>query len=104
MRRKRSRHRADLLRDLVDHLADLGFADAVRKVRTTLCLAPYDNETAQLCNWQVAGRHYLESWGDACAYDGTLSFIQPLIEPFFDAAVRVEDAAQVAVIFHVPRA
>jgi Fe-S-cluster-containing dehydrogenase component/anaerobic selenocysteine-containing dehydrogenase len=64
---------------------DLAFADALRRVRTTLYLAPYDDETAALCVWQVAARHYLEGWGDARAYDGTVSFVQPLIEPFFDS-------------------
>jgi len=37
------------------------------------------DETAELCQWHVPAAHDLESWGDARAYDGTISFVQPLI-------------------------
>ena len=44
----------------------------------------YYDETAELCHWHVPAAHYLESWGDARAYDGTIGIIQPLIAPLYD--------------------
>ena len=44
----------------------------------------HDNETARECDWMVPATHYLESWSDARAYDGTLSVVQPLIAPLYD--------------------
>ena len=41
----------------------------------------YVDETARLCRWMVPRLHYLESWGDARAWDGTISMVQPLIAP-----------------------
>jgi MoCo/4Fe-4S cofactor protein with predicted Tat translocation signal len=46
-------------------------------------LGTHRNETAELCQWHVPEAHYLESWSDARAYDGTVSIIQPLIEPLY---------------------
>jgi MoCo/4Fe-4S cofactor protein with predicted Tat translocation signal len=42
------------------------------------------DETAEYCHWHVPGKHFLESWSDARGYDGTVSLIQPLIEPLYD--------------------
>ena len=44
----------------------------------------YNNETAELCHWHVPGTHYLESWSDTRAYDGTIGIVQPLILPLYD--------------------
>ena len=63
----------------------LAFADALARVETSVYLGPFPNETSQRCSWQVPARHALESWGDAVAYDGTVTFQQPLIEPLGDA-------------------
>jgi MoCo/4Fe-4S cofactor protein with predicted Tat translocation signal len=66
-----------------DAPADLGFADALKKTNIALRvhLGLYQNETADLCQWHVNETHYLEAWGDARAYDGTVSIVQPLIAP-----------------------
>ena len=39
------------------------------------------DETAALCGWHVPAQHYLESWSDLTAYDGTVSIVQPLLRP-----------------------
>src|SRR2546426_200219 len=64
--------------------ADLDFAANLLKVNLRVYLGLYDNETAELCQWHIPEAHYLEAWGDARAYDGTASIIQPLIAPLYD--------------------
>jgi Fe-S-cluster-containing dehydrogenase component len=65
--------------------ADLDFAGALGRVGETVYLGYYENETAERCRWFAPETHFLESWGDARAYDGTISMIQPLINPLVDA-------------------
>ena len=55
------------------------------KVRLKIHLGLYHNETSELCDWHIPESHYLESWGDARAYDGTVSIIQPLISPLYQS-------------------
>jgi molybdopterin-containing oxidoreductase family iron-sulfur binding subunit len=63
--------------------ADLRFAAAMRNVTTRIHQSLYFDETSELCHWHIPEAHYLESWGDARAYDGTVSLIQPLIAPLY---------------------
>jgi Fe-S-cluster-containing dehydrogenase component len=44
----------------------------------------YENETAHLCRWFVPEAHFLETWSDARAFDGTASIAQPLMRPLAD--------------------
>src|SRR5262249_33654387 len=46
--------------------------------------------TAELCHWHVNATHELEAWGDARAYDGTASIIQPLIAPLYNGKSALE--------------
>jgi MoCo/4Fe-4S cofactor protein with predicted Tat translocation signal len=62
---------------------DLKFADALGKVPKSAHLGSHVDETAQIATWHINNAHYLESWSDARAYDGTLSVIQPMIEPLY---------------------
>ncbi len=64
----------------------LGFEKALRKVPLSFHMGPYLNETSVLCQWHTPLAHYLESWGDARAIDGTISVIQPIIRPLYEAA------------------
>jgi MoCo/4Fe-4S cofactor protein with predicted Tat translocation signal len=63
---------------------DLNFNDALLKVKQRAHLASHEDETSYLCNWHVPQAHFLESWGDTRAYDGTVGVIQPLIAPLYD--------------------
>lgn len=63
--------------------ADLDFATAMAKVEERVHLSLYNDETSERCTWHIPAAHYLESWGDARAYDGTASIIQPLIAPLY---------------------
>jgi molybdopterin-containing oxidoreductase family iron-sulfur binding subunit len=68
-----------------DAPAELEFASALKSnaVNLKVYLGSHRNETAELCQWHVPEAHYLESWSDARAYDGTVSIVQPLIEPLY---------------------
>jgi molybdopterin-containing oxidoreductase family iron-sulfur binding subunit len=63
---------------------DLGFADAFDKVPVAVALSNYVDETATISTWHLNKSHYLESWSDARAYDGTISIVQPMIAPLYD--------------------
>ena len=63
--------------------ADLNFKDAFMKVPMTVQLGTHVDETGSLTNWQINKAHYLEMWSDARAYDGTISIIQPMIDPMY---------------------
>jgi len=54
-----------------------------KPIKNTIYVGSHFDETAELCDWHVAESHYLETWGDARAFDGTLSVIQPLIAPLY---------------------
>jgi len=69
---------------------DIGFSDALAKVGTRIHLGLYFDETAELCDWHVPEAHFLESWGDARAFDGTITLQQPLIAPLYDGRQAVE--------------
>ena len=55
------------------------------KVKTRIHLSMYRDETSELCHWHVPESHYLETWSDARSYDGTVSIVQPLIEPLYQS-------------------
>jgi MoCo/4Fe-4S cofactor protein with predicted Tat translocation signal len=62
---------------------DLDFAGALDKVPLRIHLGEYDDETAERCEWHIPAAHPLETWGDARAFDGTLTILQPLIAPLY---------------------
>jgi MoCo/4Fe-4S cofactor protein with predicted Tat translocation signal len=66
-----------------DAPADLGFAELLPKVQFSARLGLYEDETSRLCHWHIPEAHPLESWGDARAFDGTVTVIQPLIAPLY---------------------
>ncbi len=78
-----------------DAPADLNFADALKNSKIPLRVhhGLYQNETAELCQWHVSQAHELEAWGDARAYDGTVSIIQPLIAPLYNGKSALEFVA-----------
>jgi len=70
--------------------ADLDFAKALPKVEMSIHHGLYEDETSRYCRWHIPAAHELEAWGDARAYDGTASVIQPLIEPLFEGKSEIE--------------
>jgi MoCo/4Fe-4S cofactor protein with predicted Tat translocation signal len=63
--------------------ADLNFADAFNKAQIVAHLGSHLDETGQISHWHIPAAHYLESWSDARAYDGTVSIVQPMIDPLY---------------------
>jgi anaerobic selenocysteine-containing dehydrogenase len=63
--------------------ADAQFGARLARVPFTVHLSLYENETSALCRWRVPEAHYLESWSDVRAFDGSASIIQPLIAPLY---------------------
>jgi molybdopterin-containing oxidoreductase family iron-sulfur binding subunit len=79
-----------------DAPADLDFPAALAKVRTTVHLSQYDNETSRRCDWHLNEAHYLEAWGDGRAWDGTICLQQPIILPLFGGRTAIEVLATLA--------
>jgi len=70
--------------------ADFAFAKALEKVPLRIQHGLYVDETSEYCHWHIPAAHELESWGDARAFDGTVSVLQPLIDPLFDGKTESE--------------
>ncbi len=63
---------------------EMGMRDRILKAKLRVHLGLYDDETSELCQWHLPETHYLETWGDARAFDGTVTIQQPLIEPLYN--------------------
>jgi len=63
--------------------ADLNFTDAFNRANTVVHLGQHVDETGQIAHWHLPASHYLEHWSDVRAYDGTVSIVQPLIDPLY---------------------
>jgi molybdopterin-containing oxidoreductase family iron-sulfur binding subunit len=74
--------------------ADFYFQDKLKKLfdakKLTVHLGLHFDETSEWCQWHVPEAHFLEAWGDARAYDGTVSIIQPLIAPLYRGRSALE--------------
>lgn len=63
--------------------ADLKWQSVSKRLKQLIRVGYYDDETAQDADTIIAQSHYLESWGDGRAWDGTYVPVQPMIEPLF---------------------
>ncbi len=68
-------------------------AERMNKIGLRVHLGHYIDETAELCHWHVSEKHYLESWSDTRAFDGTISIVQPLIQPLYESH-NIHEVAQ----------
>ncbi|MCP4583688.1 MAG: TAT-variant-translocated molybdopterin oxidoreductase [candidate division Zixibacteria bacterium] len=69
---------------------DLEFRSALKKIEISIHLSSHVDETSSETTWHIPRNHFLESWGDTRAIDGTIGMIQPLIEPLFGGKTDVE--------------
>jgi len=79
-----------------DAPVDFDFHAAMKKVPHTIRVGLHPDETGRNVEWNINRAHFLESWGDARAVDGTLSVTQPMIEPLYGGKSDVEMAALLA--------
>jgi molybdopterin-containing oxidoreductase family iron-sulfur binding subunit len=63
--------------------ADLEFTAAFQNAKTVAHLGSHYDETGHEAHWHIPAAHFLESWSDARTYDGTVSIVQPLIDPLY---------------------
>ncbi len=69
---------------------DLDFAGALGSAGLSIHLGSHDDETSARCHWHVPMAHELEAWGDARAWDGTITIQQPMIAPLYDGRTTIE--------------
>jgi MoCo/4Fe-4S cofactor protein with predicted Tat translocation signal len=62
---------------------ELGFRDRLKKAALRVHLSLHEDETSELCHWHLPTTHYLETWSDCRAHDGTVTIMQPLIAPLY---------------------
>jgi MoCo/4Fe-4S cofactor protein with predicted Tat translocation signal len=79
-----------------DAPADLDFKALMAKADESLHLSYSYNETSAEADVLIARSHYLESWSDGRAFEGTLVPVQPMIEPLFPAFNEIEVLARLA--------
>ncbi len=78
--------------------ADLEWAAAQKTVGEVIRFGYYADETSAVnpaATTHLAAAHYLESWGDARAFDGTVVPIQPMILPLFGGLTEIEVLARI---------
>jgi MoCo/4Fe-4S cofactor protein with predicted Tat translocation signal len=62
---------------------DLDFAAALKRVPLSVSLAVYPDETAEASTWLIPATHEYEAWGDARAFDGTITIQQPQVRRLY---------------------
>jgi len=70
--------------------ADLGWAALQKSVKEVVRFGYYADETSEGAGTQIAATHYLESWGDARTFNGTIVPVQPMIMPLFGGLTQNE--------------
>ncbi|HST30280.1 MAG TPA: TAT-variant-translocated molybdopterin oxidoreductase, partial [Chthoniobacterales bacterium] len=68
----------------------IDWTDLQKKVPEVVRLGYHEDETSAISQWHVPLAHYLESWGDALAGDGSYLSIQPMILPLFGGLSEIE--------------
>ncbi len=68
----------------------IDWTELQKKVPEVVRLGYHEDETSAISQWHVPMAHYLESWGDALAADGSHLSIQPMILPLFGGLSEIE--------------
>lgn len=62
---------------------ELGMRDRLKKAKLRIRHGLYEDETSEVCQWHLPETHFLETWSDTRAFDGTATIMQPLIAPLY---------------------
>lgn len=73
-----------------DAPGDLGFTDALARVKLRIHAGLFVDETALHSDWHLPLQHPLEAWSDARAADGTITLGQPTISPLYEGRTPSE--------------
>ncbi|HXY60285.1 MAG TPA: TAT-variant-translocated molybdopterin oxidoreductase [Chthoniobacterales bacterium] len=73
-----------------DKRSPIDWAELQKKVSDVVRLGYHEDQTSAISQWHVPLAHYLESWGDALAADGSHLSIQPMILPLFGGLSEIE--------------
>ncbi len=84
--------------------ADLEWANLQAQVPEVIRLSLYEDETTRTVNgddtrhvaWHIPQAHYLESWGDGRAADGSYLSMQPMILPLYGGWSELDLLARIA--------
>ena len=76
--------------------ADLEFPTAMARAALSVHVGEHLDETGRAATWHVPRTHALETWGDARAFDGTITIQQPLFAPFYGGKSDLEVIAGAA--------
>ena len=68
-----------------DAPADFDFGAHLERVKHRVHVSHYFNDTSRLADWHVPQAHPFEGWSDIRAFDGTVTIMQPLIAPLWEA-------------------
>jgi MoCo/4Fe-4S cofactor protein with predicted Tat translocation signal len=68
----------------------LEWADLQKRVPDVVRLGYHEDATSTLSHWHLPMAHYLETWGDALAPDGSYLSIQPMIMPLFGGLSEID--------------
>jgi MoCo/4Fe-4S cofactor protein with predicted Tat translocation signal len=74
----------------LDKKFPIDWADLQKKVPEVVRLGYHEDQTSAISQWHLPMAHYLESWGDALAADGSYLSIQPMILPLFGGLSEIE--------------
>lgn len=66
------------------------FAKGLKKVKTSVSMSLYADETASLCKYVASDLHALEAWNDYNAVGDTYAIGQPTIRPLHNTASAIE--------------
>ncbi|MGZ3460472.1 MAG: molybdopterin dinucleotide binding domain-containing protein, partial [Archangium sp.] len=76
---------------------DLGLQEALdsktnphRNKLTVIYTSLFEDETSAYADWFIPAAHELEAWSDGRSVDGTVSIVQPLIQPIFNGVPATE--------------